>query len=54
LRHREGSSYNRSEKYLHPSVWFGWFTGDPAKFRQFEWRNDSNRALLDVAVSGGT
>jgi len=53
LRHREGSSYNRSEKYLHASVWFGWIAGDPARFRQFEWRNDSNRALPDAAVSGG-
>jgi len=54
LRHREGSSYNRSEKYLHASIWFGWIAGDPAWFRQFEWGNDSNRALADAAVSGGT
>jgi len=54
LRHREGYSYNRSDKYLHPSVWLGWIAGDPARFRQFEWRNASSRALLDVAVSGGT
>jgi len=53
LRHREGSSYNRSEEYLHPSVWFGWIE-DPDRFRQFEWRNDSNGALPDAAVSGGT
>jgi hypothetical protein len=39
LRHREGNSYNRSEKNLHPSVCLGWIAGDPARFRQFEWRN---------------
>jgi hypothetical protein len=39
---------------LHPSVCFGWIAGDPAKFRQFEWCSDSNRALPDAAVSGGT
>jgi hypothetical protein len=54
LRHREGSSYNRSEQYLHHSVWLGRIVGDPARFRQFEWRSDSNRALPDAAVSGGT
>jgi len=54
LRQREGSSYNRSEKYLHPSVCFGWVVGDPARFCQFEWRSDSNRALPDAAMSGGT
>jgi len=54
LRHREGNSYNRSAKYLHPSVCFGRIAADPARFHQFAWRNASSRALLDVAVSGGT
>jgi hypothetical protein len=54
LRHPEGSSYNRSEKYLHLSVCFSWMAGERATFRQFEWRDDSNRALPDEAVSGGT
>jgi len=54
LRPRAGCGYNRSEKILHPSVWLGGIAGDPAKFRQFEWRNASSRALLDMAVSGGT
>jgi len=39
---------------LHPSVYLGWIAGDPAAFRQLQWGNASNRALLDVAVSGGT
>jgi hypothetical protein len=39
---------------LHPSVCLGGIAGDPAMFRQFAWRNDSNRALVDAAVSGGT
>src|SRR5713226_2942172 len=54
LRHLEGYSYNRSDKYLHASVWLGGIAGDPARFRQFEWRNASSRTLLDVAVNGGT
>jgi hypothetical protein len=42
------------KRILHPSVCFGWIAGDPARFCQFEWRNDSNRALPDASVSGGT
>jgi len=42
------------KRILHPSVCFGWIADDPAGFRQFEWRNDSNRALPEAAVSGGT
>jgi len=39
---------------LDPSVCLGWIAGDPASFRQFAWGNASSRALLDVALSGGT
>jgi hypothetical protein len=54
LRRREANSYNRSEKNLHHFVFLCCVAGDPATFRRSAWRNASGRALLDVALSGGT